>query len=498
MAIYDEFNLYSNNTVGAVLTSFGAVSIGNSIIRNDGTVYIKSADGVFRKSGSNKLTYKTNFGGDVTGTYDNISVNDNSHSHTIANVTNLQSSLDALSSAIGNVDSFSGFDIKVDSNASDTIAEAETINFVSGTNVTLGYNATTNTVTINSSASDNYGSWDIIAQDSTGAVLGTDAVESGKDVILKEGSNIELTWGDDGAGNSTITIASTASGGITSNSFETVAIDSTDLEYTWTADNGSVVSSSATDTLTYVAGNGIGLSVDSTNDAIKIDVTGSYLDLTGISTVTANNTLSGATVLSSLNYDTGVITGFGTRTLTIDDLLSGTPIADGAVTTGAGEIISEIVTEGGAITSITKSAFTVDLSTIGTIADFEGTSGFVDSTVTVDDATKMPIAGGEFTGNVSFNHTTVASTNIDCSLGNSFEKTITGSTTFTISNVPSGNFTITLLLVNGGSNVVTWPSSVKWSNGSAPTLTSSGTDLLVFMTVDGGTTWYGKFDTSFA
>jgi hypothetical protein len=38
---------------------------------------------------------------------------------------------------------------------------------------------------------------------------------------------------------------------------------------------------------------------------------------------------------------------------------------------------------------------------------------------------------------------------------------------------------------------ITWPASVDWPSATAPTLTASGTDVLVFITCDGGTTWYG-------
>jgi len=48
-----------------------------------------------------------------------------------------------------------------------------------------------------------------------------------------------------------------------------------------------------------------------------------------------------------------------------------------------------------------------------------------------------------------------------------------------------------LILTNGGSQTVTWPASVDWAAATAPTLTSSGVDVLIFTTVDAGTIWYG-------
>ena len=51
--------------------------------------------------------------------------------------------------------------------------------------------------------------------------------------------------------------------------------------------------------------------------------------------------------------------------------------------------------------------------------------------------------------------------------------------------------TMTIILTNGGSSTVTYESAVKWPGGVAPTLSSLGTDILSFVTVDGGTTIYG-------
>jgi len=55
----------------------------------------------------------------------------------------------------------------------------------------------------------------------------------------------------------------------------------------------------------------------------------------------------------------------------------------------------------------------------------------------------------------------------------------------------SESFSFTLILTNGGSQTVTWPASVIWNAGTAPTLTVAGIDVLTFFTFDTGTTWYG-------
>jgi hypothetical protein len=83
---------------------------------------------------------------------------------------------------------------------------------------------------------------------------------------------------------------------------------------------------------------------------------------------------------------------------------------------------------------------------------------------------------------------------LDLENGNVFTDTVdTGETTFTFSNPPAsgtmGSFT--LFLTNGGSQTTNWPASVDWAGGTAPTLTASGLDILVFWTIDGGTIWHG-------
>jgi hypothetical protein len=83
---------------------------------------------------------------------------------------------------------------------------------------------------------------------------------------------------------------------------------------------------------------------------------------------------------------------------------------------------------------------------------------------------------------------------IDLTLGNNVVATVdTNTNTFTFSNPTASDELcgFTLFLTNGGSQTVNWPASVDWAGGTAPTLTSSGLDILVFITTDGGTIWHG-------
>lgn len=97
--------------------------------------------------------------------------------------------------------------------------------------------------------------------------------------------------------------------------------------------------------------------------------------------------------------------------------------------------------------------------------------------------------------NVSANSGTAYT--VDLTTGNSFVITLTGDVTFTFSNPPAsgsfGIFTLKLVQDGTGGRSVTWPASVDWGGGTAPTISSAigKVDQLTFVTTDGGTTWLG-------
>jgi len=78
--------------------------------------------------------------------------------------------------------------------------------------------------------------------------------------------------------------------------------------------------------------------------------------------------------------------------------------------------------------------------------------------------------------------------------GGMFSLTMTGNTTFTFSGAISGYLVgfILELTGNGGTVDFTTNQTVKFAGGTAPDAPASGeTDIYVFQTRDGGTTWYG-------
>lgn len=110
--------------------------------------------------------------------------------------------------------------------------------------------------------------------------------------------------------------------------------------------------------------------------------------------------------------------------------------------------------------------------------------------------------GVTFDNGITEEYTAVTSTSnsTTCNMqdGTNFSHTLTENTTFTFSNpAATGKVSaFTLKIVQDASAsgfTVTWPAAVDWPNATAPTLTStaSAVDIFVFMTHDGGTTWYG-------
>ncbi len=84
---------------------------------------------------------------------------------------------------------------------------------------------------------------------------------------------------------------------------------------------------------------------------------------------------------------------------------------------------------------------------------------------------------------------------LDLSGSNFFKVSLNAAiTTLTISNVPTSLMASAFTLeftADGTARAVTWPASIKWPSGTAPTLTSTNgkSDTFAFYTVDGGTSW---------
>lgn len=190
-----------------------------------------------------------------------------------------------------------------------------------------------------------------------------------------------------------------------------------------------------------------------------------------------------------------------------------------AGTVNAGNSFRSTVNSGGTIdvTDITFAAFGTSLTTPISVANGgtgAGTASSARTNLGIDLSLYLLLAGGTLSGNLTLADNQIirplikdygeivnaigstggGTQDIDLTLGNVVSATVdTSANTFTFSNPsPTGNAcSFTLFLTNGGSQTVNWPASVDWAGGTAPTLTTAGVDILTFVTLNAGTTWYG-------
>jgi len=81
---------------------------------------------------------------------------------------------------------------------------------------------------------------------------------------------------------------------------------------------------------------------------------------------------------------------------------------------------------------------------------------------------------------------------LDLSTGTTFAFTPSGATTVSFTNPPASGLACAFTVeINGDGSAITWPASVKWHEATAPTALASK-EVYVFITTDGGTTYYGK------
>ena len=127
-------------------------------------------------------------------------------------------------------------------------------------------------------------------------------------------------------------------------------------------------------------------------------------------------------------------------------------------------------------------------------ANVEASSATVSNEITIGDGNitrfRVPAAGIDNTS-AALSGTTPS---VDVSARDTYTLTTSGNTTFTFTNPPSSPQVakFTLILTAGGSHTITWPTSVDWAGGSAPSAPASGEkNIYTFMSIDGGTIWYG-------
>ena len=138
---------------------------------------------------------------------------------------------------------------------------------------------------------------------------------------------------------------------------------------------------------------------------------------------------------------------------------------------------------------------------LGEIIKFDGTN-WINNTLSEADlmSKSAPVAGGEFnfdTHSAGFTAQTATgdgTTTIDWKLGNKFNFTFGAfneTFTFTAPTKP-GNFTLKMTQDGVGSRTATFPASVKWSGGTAPTLSTAASSVDIISFYFDGTNFYAQ------
>ena len=172
-----------------------------------------------------------------------------------------------------------------------------------------------------------------------------------------------------------------------------------------------------------------------------------------------------------------------------------------------GRSASEVLSDIGGQASLTfgianTNAVKVDSSSVADDEYARFTANGLESRSTsevLSDIGGAALSGATFTGEITadgcinedHNNGALSNSNqtltLDAHNGNNFSVTTAANiTSFVVSNLPASGtaFFFTLKVTYGGSHSITWGSAVKWNAATAPTLSTSGTDIFAFYTID--------------
>ena len=280
-------------------------------------------------------------------------------------------------------------------------------------------------------------------------------------------------------------------------------------------ETGATADQTASEILTAlltVDGTGTGL------DADLLDGNHSTAFATAAQGTLADSALQSSDIGSSIQaYDSNLTSFVGTFTLPTTDSTAGYVLK----TDGAGTLSfaaqsaydeSSVAITGGTINGTTIGATTPSTGSFSSLnvggsdvvvdTDIGSTVQAYDADTTKNDVANTFTAVQTFDNGIIEEFTAVTSTSnaTTCNMqdGTNFSHTLTENTTFTFSNPASTGkvsaFTLKIVQDASASGyTVTWPAAVDWPSATAPTLTAtaSAVDYFVFITHDGGTTWYG-------
>lgn len=209
-----------------------------------------------------------------------------------------------------------------------------------------------------------------------------------------------------------------------------------------------------------------------------------WIDVTADNAYILVDSTVGAAVWQQIDGGGGGMTSFDVDA----DTGTAETVADGNTLTIAG---------GTGIDTSVGATDTVTIAIDSTVATLTGTQTLTNKTLEMGDNVIERAEMKDYSETLVTDTDSGATHTIDVSTGNHHALTLTANCTLTFSNPsPTGkacSFTLRVIQDGTGSRTLTYPASVDWAGGSAPTLTTdaSAVDFLTFLTYDAGTTWYG-------
>jgi len=266
----------------------------------------------------------------------------------------------------------------------------------------------------------------------------------------------------------------------------TVGVDDTGYDVKFFGDTASAYmlwDASADD---LILGGAAGLDVDGTTNLDAVDIDGT-VQIDGATTFGVDDTgvdvkFFGDTASAYLLWDTSADKLLTAGGAVIDIVKDKLLIGGVAVTTTAAEL-----NKLDGVTATSTEFNYLDITTLGTTEASKAVTADANGVVKFDNGIQEESTAVSSSSNAA---------TLNLRDGTVFTHTLSENVTYTFSNpAGSGYASIFTLKVTQDSSArtITWPGSVDWPAATAPTIsTGSGdVDVFVFLTVDGGTTYYG-------